>query len=136
MNIADTIRQARERLGLTQEDLAEKCEVSRQAVSKWELGVSVPTLENLKILEEVLEVTFETERAEEAPPSGHKPPFWKLEADSAPGPRRADRVGSVLNRHVDRAQNGKTYGRAPARGAVCNWRVLLQRGRRTAPVRP
>ncbi len=76
MNIADTIRQARERLGLTQEDLAEKCEVSRQAVSKWELGVSVPTLENLKILEEVLEVTFETERAEEAPPSGHKPPFW------------------------------------------------------------
>ena len=76
MNIAETIKQARERLGLTQEDLAEKCEVSRQAVSKWELGGSVPTPENLKILEEVLEVTFETEEGGEARPSGHKPPFW------------------------------------------------------------
>ena len=34
MNISDIIRQAREGLGLTQEDLAEKLEVSRQAVSK------------------------------------------------------------------------------------------------------
>ncbi len=35
MNIADTIRQSREARGLTQEDLAERLEVSRQAVSKW-----------------------------------------------------------------------------------------------------
>lgn len=76
MNIAETIKQARERLGLTQEDLAEKCEVSRQAVSKWEVGASVPTPENLKTLGEILEVTFETEEGGEARPSGHKPPFW------------------------------------------------------------
>lgn len=43
---------------MTQEDLAERLEVSRQAVSKWELGASVPSPENLNILEEVLEVTF------------------------------------------------------------------------------
>ena len=43
MNISDIIRQAREELGLTQEDLAERLEVSRQAVSKWELGASVPS---------------------------------------------------------------------------------------------
>ena len=36
----------------------------------------MPTPENLKILEEVLEVTFETEEGGEARPSGHKPPFW------------------------------------------------------------
>jgi len=58
MNIAEMIKQARERLGLTQEDLAEKLEVSRQAVSKWELGTSVPSPENLKILEGVLSVSF------------------------------------------------------------------------------
>lgn len=46
---------------MTQEDLAEKCEVSRQAVSKWELGVSAPTPENLNILEEVLGGSLETE---------------------------------------------------------------------------
>ena len=59
MKIADTIRQAREARGLTQEDLAERLEVSRQAVSKWEVGASVPTPENLKTLGEILEVTFE-----------------------------------------------------------------------------
>lgn len=58
MTIAEIIKQARENLGMTQEDLAEKLEVSRQAVSKWELGASVPSPENLKILEEVLGVSF------------------------------------------------------------------------------
>jgi len=58
MNIAEIIKQARERLGLTQEDLAEKLEVSRQAVSKWELGTSVPSPENLRVLEKVLSVSF------------------------------------------------------------------------------
>lgn len=75
--IAETIKQARERLGLTQEDLAEKCEVSRQAVSKWELGASVPAPENLKILEEVLEVTFETEEDGGAPAAPRKRTPWK-----------------------------------------------------------
>lgn len=76
MNIADTIRQSREARGLTQEDLAERCGVSRQAVSKWEVGASVPTPENLKTLGEILEVTFETAEGEEAPSPDPKPPFW------------------------------------------------------------
>lgn len=76
MNIADTIRQSREARGLTQEDLAERLEVSRQAVSKWEVGASVPTPENLKTLGEILEVTFETEEGGGAPSSSPRPPFW------------------------------------------------------------
>ncbi len=79
MNISDIIKQAREELGMTQEDLAEKMEVSRQAVSKWELGASVPSPENLKLLEEVLGVTFPVPE-EEAAVSGAGPavkaPFW------------------------------------------------------------
>ncbi len=61
MTIAEAIKQAREEQGMTQEDLAEKIEVSRQAVSKWEVGASVPTPENLEILSKTLEVSFETE---------------------------------------------------------------------------
>lgn len=84
MTISEIIKQAREDLGMTQEDLAEKLEVSRQAVSKWELGVSLPSPENLELLEEVLGVSFpapeeaapEEAAPEEAPPSGPKPPFW------------------------------------------------------------
>lgn len=58
MSISETIKTAREDLGLTQEDLAERLDVSRQAVSKWELGASAPSPENLRVLEEVLGVTF------------------------------------------------------------------------------
>ena len=79
MNISAIIKQAREELGMTQEDLAERLEVSRQAVSKWELGASVPSPENMRLLEELLGVEFpapevEVIPEEAVPPS--KPPFW------------------------------------------------------------
>lgn len=82
MGISEIIKQAREELGLTQEDLAERLEVSRQAVSKWELGASVPSPENLTLLEEVLGVSFpppEEETAqspEQGPGTAVKAPFW------------------------------------------------------------
>ncbi len=81
MNISDIIRQAREGLGLTQEDLAERLEVSRQAVSKWELGASVPSPENLALLEEVLGVSFPAPEEAAALPeqesgTAGKAPFW------------------------------------------------------------
>lgn len=77
MNISEIIKQAREELGMTQEDLAERLEVSRQAVSKWELGASVPSPENLKLLEELLGVEFPAPEAAEAVPEvPPKPPFW------------------------------------------------------------
>lgn len=82
MGISEIIKQAREELGLTQEDLAERLEVSRQAVSKWELGASVPSPENLTLLEEVLGVSFpapEEETAqspEQEPEPSVKAPFW------------------------------------------------------------
>ena len=75
MNIGEIIKAAREDLGLTQEDLAEKLEVSRQAVSKWELGASVPSPENMELLEEVLNVHFPTAE-EPAPQEVPKKPFW------------------------------------------------------------
>lgn len=40
MTIGQTIAQLRKERGLTQEQLAERLLVSRQAVSKWETGVS------------------------------------------------------------------------------------------------
>lgn len=41
MNIADRIQSLRKRQGLSQEELADSVGVSRQAVSKWESGVSL-----------------------------------------------------------------------------------------------
>ncbi len=40
MSFAARLKQIRKEKGLSQEDLAELLDVSRQAVSKWEQGVS------------------------------------------------------------------------------------------------
>lgn len=50
MEIKDLLRINRENNKLTQEQLADKIYVSRQTVSKWERGESLPDLENIIIL--------------------------------------------------------------------------------------
>lgn len=44
---------------MTQEELAEKSGVSRQAIQKWETGQSVPTIDNLVKLSELFNVTLD-----------------------------------------------------------------------------
>lgn len=84
MGIAETIKSTRESRNMTQEELAERLEVSRQAVSKWELGASVPTPENPKLLEEILEVTFEVEEGA-APARLQGRNLWKTVAATLGG---------------------------------------------------
>lgn len=47
MNLSNKIYEMRKAQGLSQEQLAEKLGVSRQSVSKWESGESMPELEHL-----------------------------------------------------------------------------------------
>ena len=49
----------RKEKGLTQMDLAQKLNVSRQAVSRWEVGAAVPSTDNLKILGELYGVSVD-----------------------------------------------------------------------------
>ena len=57
MNIADRIQYLRKSKGLSQEELAEKVGVSRQAVSKWESEQSTPDIEKIIVMSEFFEVT-------------------------------------------------------------------------------
>lgn len=57
MNLADRIQYLRKQKGISQEDLAEKMLISRQAVSKWESGQSAPDLEKIVMLSDYFEVT-------------------------------------------------------------------------------
>ena len=50
MTIGEKIYTLRTKSGMTQEQLAEKMGVSRQAISKWESDVSAPELNKLKSL--------------------------------------------------------------------------------------
>lgn len=57
MNIADRIQNLRKVKGISQEELADKMGVSRQAVSKWESEQSVPDIDKIIIMSEYFDVT-------------------------------------------------------------------------------
>ncbi|MBR7040947.1 MAG: helix-turn-helix domain-containing protein [Clostridia bacterium] len=60
MEICGILRDLREKRGLTQEQLAEKVLVTRQAVSRWETGETQPNTETLKLLSKEFDVSINT----------------------------------------------------------------------------
>ena len=56
METKDIIVELRTKKGLSQEELAEKIFVTRQAVSRWETGETVPNTETLKLLSKLFNV--------------------------------------------------------------------------------
>lgn len=54
------IAELRTKSGLSQEDLAEKVYVTRQAVSRWETGETIPNTETLKLLSKLFDVSINT----------------------------------------------------------------------------
>ena len=57
MDTKTVLYELRKQKGLSQEELAEKIFVSRQAVSRWENGETVPSTETLKLLSEFFDVS-------------------------------------------------------------------------------
>ena len=60
MDTKDIILELRTKLGLSQEELAEKVFVTRQAVSRWENGETTPNTETLKLLSKLFNVSINT----------------------------------------------------------------------------
>jgi len=60
METKDVIYELRTEKGLSQEELAEKVFVTRQAVSRWETGETVPNTETLKLLSALFDVSINT----------------------------------------------------------------------------
>ncbi|MDD6090358.1 MAG: zinc ribbon domain-containing protein [Clostridiales bacterium] len=60
MEIKNVILQLRTKKGLSQDELAEKLYVTRQAVSRWETGETVPNTETLKLLSKLFDVSINT----------------------------------------------------------------------------
>lgn len=85
MTYGTCIKQAREAMLFTQEQLAEQLDISRQAVSKWEADLSRPTREKLDKLSEILnippdtwaQIDAEIEAANKPPDTSHP---WKIAA--------------------------------------------------------
>lgn len=60
MKTRDIIKKLREKNGLTQEQMAERLMISRQAVSRWENGETQPDTESLKLLSKEFNVSINT----------------------------------------------------------------------------
>ncbi|MDO5540082.1 MAG: zinc ribbon domain-containing protein [Eubacteriales bacterium] len=60
METRDIIKKLREKNGLTQEQMAERLMISRQAVSRWENGETQPDTESLKLLSKEFNVSINT----------------------------------------------------------------------------
>ena len=59
MNFSEKLQILRKNKGLTQEALADKLNVSRQAVAKWENGQAYPDISNLIQISDLMSVTVD-----------------------------------------------------------------------------
>lgn len=59
MSIGEKIHQLRKAAGLTQEQLAEKLDVSRQTISKWEIGSCLPDLDKAIQLSKIFAISLD-----------------------------------------------------------------------------
>ena len=59
MNFGKKLKSLRNQTNMTQKDLADKLNISRQAVKKWEKGVGLPDIENLTKISYVFNTTID-----------------------------------------------------------------------------
>jgi transcriptional regulator with XRE-family HTH domain len=59
MSLGEKLLQLRKKEGLSQEDVAEKLDVSRQTISKWETNQTVPELYKAKLLSQIYNISYD-----------------------------------------------------------------------------
>ncbi len=79
MDFGDRLKQIRTSQGLSQEQLAEKIGVSRQAITKWETKKGLPDIENMVILAEIFKVTLDELVLQESQLQSRKKTFYESE---------------------------------------------------------
>ena len=108
MTLGQNICRLRTERGLSQGDLADALEVSRQSISKWETDASVPELEKLLRLSELFHITLDElvkgpdGSLETPPPAPDGPAAPDGAAAEADSDRAWEETLHALNRQVNR----------------------------------
>ena len=77
--IGETISSLRKKKGMTQNEIAEKMNITDKAVSKWERDLSCPDINTISKLADVLDVSVEELlNAKQKGYSNSKIKYWKL----------------------------------------------------------
>lgn len=105
MTLGESIYYYRKRSGLSQEALAERVGVSRQAVSRWELDDATPEVTKLKILAETFHITVDQLLSGEEPqksygaPGEGSPTPQSIPQSPSDWERLPGMVGRMIRRH-------------------------------------
>lgn len=87
MRLSEKIMDLRKKSGWSQEELAEKLGISRQSVSKWETGESMPDLDKIIRMSELWNVStdylLKESEPSESEPSRENEPSWEEVAGEA-----------------------------------------------------
>lgn len=75
MTFGDQLSKARKNKDLTQEELAERLNLSRQTILRWEKDQVFPDISNLKAVAQVLDISFDYLLGEDKP---EKPPVTEM----------------------------------------------------------
>ena len=59
MTFAEKLKSIRKQAGMSQEQLAEKLSVSRQAVTKWETDAGIPDIENMMAISALFDISID-----------------------------------------------------------------------------
>lgn len=59
MTFAEKLKSIRKQAGMSQEQLAEKLSVSRQAVTKWETDAGIPDIENIMVISALFDISID-----------------------------------------------------------------------------
>ena len=97
MKLNEKIAYYRREGKLSQEELAARVGVSRQAVSKWELGEAAPDINKLLALAKAFGVTTDHLLNEDEEPERAAPPVQSQEAPAPPPPPPASQPGQLAN---------------------------------------
>lgn len=97
MKLHEKIYYCRKKSGMSQEMLAEKIGVSRQAISKWETGDAVPELSKLKSLCDIFGVTADWMISEDEPDE-------TLKKEAVAYPDRISRLDDLTDKIADSAE--------------------------------
>jgi len=87
MKLEEKLVSLRKAKGLSQMNLAEMMNVSRQAISRWEVGTAVPSTDNLKYLGRLYDVPLEYLLHDDAPDPAPQKSEKNIEV-SGTGPKR------------------------------------------------
>lgn len=87
MKLEEKLVSLRKAKGLSQMNLAEMMNVSRQAISRWEVGTAVPSTDNLKYLGRLYDVPLEYLLNDDAPDPARQESEKNIEVSDT-GPKR------------------------------------------------